>query len=77
MSEPQINKPANRISRLLQIRHVVKKYGLYDLIAPLKLPTSAKFFAGMVLGRAQNTSQPIGQRIRPVSYTHLTLPTKA
>ena len=64
MSEPQINKPANRISRLLQIRRVVKKYGLYDLIAPLKLPTSAKFFAGMVLGRAQNTSQPIGQRIR-------------
>lgn len=55
---------SNPISRLWQIRRIVKKHGLTDLLDELELTGGAKLAIKVVFGRPIDTASPRGQRIR-------------
>ncbi len=61
-----MNKPASRLSRLLQIRRVIKKYGLNSLVDELGLSAKAKLGARLLFGSPSSSTlaEPLGVRIR-------------
>ena len=52
------------LTRLLQIRRVVKQYGLHDLFDHLTLSPAARLTVKMLFGKTSKQSQPQGVRIR-------------
>lgn len=56
----------SRLSRLIQIRRVIKKYGLNALFDELGLPTKARWGARLLFGSPSQSSltDPLGVRIR-------------
>jgi len=57
-------KPIPRLARLLQIRRVVKKYGLTTAINDLGLTGAAPLAARLVFGKAKSYKQPLATRLR-------------
>ena len=52
------------LSRLWQIRRVIKKHNLQDLFAEIELARSARLLLGLVFGKPIQSQQPLGERIR-------------
>jgi len=58
-------KPVSRLSRLLHIRRVIRKYSLTSLFDDLALSRPKRIVAGLLFSPAEKTStQPRGERIR-------------
>ena len=74
-----LNRQPNSLSRLLQIRRVINKYNLADLVDGLSLSAKARLTSKVLFKTSSDNQAPRGERIRlaleAVSYTHLTLPT--
>jgi len=54
----------SRLKRLLQIRRVIKKYGLVSLLNELSLSKSARVAIRLFFGQAGANNNPRGERIR-------------
>jgi ubiquinone biosynthesis protein len=59
-----MDKTKSSFSRLLQIRRVIKRYGLVSLFDDFKLPKMARFGIGAAFGSAKITDEPRAVRIR-------------
>lgn len=60
----QTERPAGPITRLRQIRRVIKKYALVELTQEFELAKSAKLALRLAFGKPTKSSQPRGERIR-------------
>ena len=59
-----MDKPKSSIARMLQIRRVIKQYGLVSLFDDLSLSRTAKMSLRLAFGAAQATEEPRAKRIR-------------
>lgn len=59
-----MEKPKSSFTRLLQIRRVIKRYGLVSLFDDLKLSKAARFGTAVAFGSANKSDEPRAIRIR-------------
>jgi len=59
-----VSKPTTSISRLLQIRKVIKQHDLVDLLDDLNLSKSARLSVRLLFGTAKDSNVARGERIR-------------
>lgn len=59
-----MKRPTSSLARLWQIRRIVKKHGLSDLIGELNLSTAARVSCRLVFGSGASEDVPRGERIR-------------
>lgn len=59
-----MEKPKSSFTRLLQIRRVIKRYGLVSLLDDLKLSKTARFGITAAFGSASKSNEPRAIRIR-------------
>jgi ubiquinone biosynthesis protein len=59
-----MSKASISLARLWQIRGIIRKHGLVDLLDELELNKGARFAARLLIGKVSNNTDSRGQRIR-------------